>query len=553
VTLTAAARTIFAACLAVLVCLLVGALAPALADAQACSTANPASDFSGQTDFSSDTGIQNAFTAARAAEGCNVALVLPAGYDAMTPAQQTLWLFNNEREVRGVTDLAYDGTLMSQIALNHSQEMVQYGYFAHISPINQLGVGTPFVNLPRDVVNPIFANDFFGENIAAGYGTVAESVFGYMYQDTSSGWGHRGAILQGAFNWLGVGVIQNAPGNWGAFYTDDFATIPAGYVPPAQADTNPPVMGAISYGNGTATVTGVADSPANVNDTGANPLTAGVTGVVFYTNNIVDSSPNMDGTGFNTVSATQSSPGTWTAPVTVNPGDVLHAVAVDGSGNFTDMVMAAPAMPLNAGTNTVAIPAAGAAPTPPGATAMAREAAAPGDVPAATPSAAALVDSVNQQIGRNAVDSVRVYRAGQWHTYRPGKTASFPLYANQGVVLRLRAQGTWRPPAGQELSSIPVGIHVHRGWNFVAVPYPVTGMTCHAVRLELAKLGDRLEQITVGPSPTDGVIMRPEHGQWGNDLTKHIPNGKGFWIELDRAADWVPSPTQFATEAARAK
>ena len=58
---------------------------------------------------------------------------------------------------------------------------------------------------------------------------------------------------------------------------------------------------------------------------------------MFYTNNIQDL--NGDGSAYNTVQATQSqsSPGTWSAPITVNPGDVLHAVAVDGSGNYTDM------------------------------------------------------------------------------------------------------------------------------------------------------------------------------------------------------------------------
>jgi hypothetical protein len=108
------------------------------------------------------------------------------------------------------------------------------------------------------------------------------------------------------------------------------------YTPPATADTNPPVMGPISYdGVGTATVTGVADSPLNVLDQGPNPVTAGITSVVLYTNNIVDL--NGDGSAYNTVPATQTAPGsgTWTAPITVNPGDVLHAVAVDG--NYTDM------------------------------------------------------------------------------------------------------------------------------------------------------------------------------------------------------------------------
>jgi hypothetical protein len=46
-------------------------------------------------------------------------MVLPAGYDTMTPQQHMLWLLNSEREARGIPDLQLDPTLMSQIALNH--------------------------------------------------------------------------------------------------------------------------------------------------------------------------------------------------------------------------------------------------------------------------------------------------------------------------------------------------------------------------------------------------------------------------------------------------
>jgi hypothetical protein len=97
-------------------------------------------------------------------------------------------------------------------------------------------------------------------------------------------------------------------------------------------------------------------------------------------------------------------------------------------------------------------------------------------------------------------------------------------------------------------------IHLHKGWNFVAVPYPMTGMTCHAVRLELGRLGDRMQQITLGPSPTHGVIMRPNHkGQWGNDKRKHIPFSKGFWVKDASATTWTPSPVGYTTTTTRLK
>jgi hypothetical protein len=461
----------------------------------------------------------------------------------MSGQQQMLTLFNLEREARGETALKLDSTLLSQIALNHSQEMLQYGYFAHASPINSAGKES-LVNVARDTVNPAFSKEFFGENVASGFANAAVATFGYMYEDAEQEWGHRGAILQGGFTWAGIGVTINPVHN---YYTDDFGEFKGAYTPPATADTSPPLMGEVSSANGVATVTGVADNPLNVNDLGANPLTAGITGVVFYTNNIKETTAGSE--AFNTVVATQSAgaSGTWTAPLNVAPGEVLHAAAVDGSGNYTDKASAPPAMTIMPGANTVALPA-GAEAT---AAALRATANTSAETLAVTPSAAALVSSVDKAAGRRVVSDVRIYVDGHWRTYCPrwrtcpGGSKSFPLYTSEGVIINARARVRWRPPVGSELFSAPT-IHLHRGWNFVAAPYPLTHMTCHATRLELARSGDRLQQITVGPSPSEGVIMRPNRkGQWGNDLKKVIDDGKGFWIKDTRSATWVPNPVTY--------
>lgn len=292
----------------------------------ACSTANPAANAADPfpLDWSSDQAIQTNFTNARMREGCP-ALILPAGFAAMSPQEQMLSLFNIERTVRGLPALKLDSTLLSQIALNHNTEMVKYRYFAHSSPIN-LGFAA------RITINPSLAfpkSTSQGEIIAAARNS-AEAVYSFMYFDgagsrnlsctaaTDPGcWGHRRTIL-GNFNWVGIGVTLNAVGSqWGNYQTADFVMAPD-YTPPATADTTPPVMGQISFSGGTATVTGVADP-------------AGITQVVFYVNQV-----SPIGGGFNTVVAAQTAPGIWTAPITVTDGDVLHAVAVDSSGNFVD-------------------------------------------------------------------------------------------------------------------------------------------------------------------------------------------------------------------------
>jgi hypothetical protein len=564
---------------------LAGTVSMAAGGAQpGCLTTPPATEFSQPEHSETDQWVEEAFTKARAAEGCNVPLKLPAGYDQMTPAQKVFWLINNEREIRGDPPFKQDTTLVQQIAYNHSKEEATYSYTGHYSPINaSVPAGSQADPLLREDLIPIAKNKKWGVGEVIQWGPgVASNVLFWIYEDHkgANNWGHRGLLLNPELSpegsYLGVGYYTGGP--FGGYDTVDMVTPmkplnlegtpitqfpvaqqaevaeavapPTPYTPPPTADTEPPVAGQPSYENGTATVTGVADSPKNVNDTGANPLVPAIAGVVFYTNNIVGPpggafSPG----GFNTVIAKETAPGTWSAPMTVKEGEVLHAVVVDGSGNFTDVSKSPPATMLTAGQNTMALPAATpATPATPEEgeeeAGLARVASATGRTLAAPRSAAALVRSVDRRAHKGIADWVRVYVDGHWQTYVPGHSANFPLYVGEGVVLRLKERVSWRPPAGEELSR-PLSIRLHRGWNFVGVPYPTTGMTCHAVRLELAKQGDRLLQITVGPDRHHGIFMKPHNGKWGNDLKAHIPYGKGFWIHDDRSATWTPSPTGY--------
>ena len=468
------------ACAASCLFLAPGLLSSPAAQAAACSTANPTVETNpgGLPEAPTAAWINEWFTKARQAEGCNVPMVVPANYESMAPVQQMLWLINSEREVRGLTPYKLDSTLMSQIAQNHGNEESTYNYEAHTSPINQ---GSEIGQ--RDCVNPALKGACGYENIF--FLPPAETVYGWMYIDGPS-WGHRANLLLASAEWVGIGAVHTK----GWYITADFLGGNPTYAPPANADTNAPLLGAVSYSNGTATVSGVADSPMNVNDLGANPLSAAITEVSFYTNNILAAQPGNTLTTFNTVQATQTAPGsgTWTANITVNAGEVLHAVAVDGSGNFADSAPPAPPATLNAGENTVALPAEGGTPTaeepaeeePAEAATTARAAAAsPRSVPAVTPTAAALVASIDKQLKGKVVKSVRVYLNGRWHTYVPGRSKSFALYTNEGVVVNMKRKGRWKPATKLERLTAP-RVRLHRGWNFVAVPYPVTGMTCHA-------------------------------------------------------------------------
>ena len=498
-----------------------------------------------------DKTIEAIFTKARATQGCP-ALVLPAGYDALSYQEKVLWLVNSEREIRAMPPLKLDGALLSQIALNHSREMASYGYENHNSPIFPLA--------KRQTVDPGLQPPGFAENISFVF-PASLGVYTWIYNDEASQWGHRDNALNPNFNWVGIGPVFAAGSKDENYFTADFINRGT-YQPPAVADTGAPVLGPVTYSNGTASVTGVADSPQNKNYKAPNPATVGIAGVVFYTNSIVEveSGGRLEGK-YNTVPATETAPGTWTAPMTVNTGEVLHAVAVDGSGNFTDSAPPPPPIVMKQGENPVAVPAGPAEVTaeapeeeitaaPP---TMALTAASPhrsNGVRAITPTAAALVRSIDDQLGRGAVRYIRVYVSGHWRTYRPGRPGNFPLYVGEGVDVSVRHAGRWRASTNAARYYAP-RLHLHRGWNFVAAPYPIVHMTCHATRLELARLGDKLEELSVGPRPGSGFVMRPnKKGEWGNDLTKVLPVGKGFWVKDAGSATWTPNPVAYGPRSA---
>jgi len=158
-----------------------------------------------------------------------------------------------------------------------------------------------------------------------------------MYDDSSSGWGHRNNILgyeggagYGNFDWAGIGYLASPGSRYTYYYVNDFMQDGGGgarYSPPTTTDTSPPSLSPPTYNGTTAGVT-------NVQDTDAPAGAANVTGVVFYVDSVTDTGAN-DGT-YDTVPAKQGPTGTWTAAISAPAGRTLHAVAVDGSGNYID-------------------------------------------------------------------------------------------------------------------------------------------------------------------------------------------------------------------------
>ncbi|MGH2442191.1 MAG: CAP domain-containing protein, partial [Chloroflexota bacterium] len=310
------------------------------------------SDIAPITSFDTVSNIEANFNHARQTEGCSTLLSLPSAYGGMSGEQQMYTLFNAERTDRGLGSLRLDPSLLTQIDVNHSHEMEQYNYFNHPSPINHPGASHVFDRL---TANPAIAGHWsaLGENIAAGF-NPASAVYSYMYQDASENWGHRVNILNSAFTWVGVGEYTG--GYYGTYFTSDF--LGGAYTAPAAADTQAPALSVPTVVSGSLASGGtVRVQVSGVQDAGAVSGEAGITGVVFYANSVTqDGSGNAD-----TVAATQGPSGTWTASLNVSPQAVIHAVAVDGSGNYTDCFVGAAGC---AGVNTNPTPSPSPTPSP---------------------------------------------------------------------------------------------------------------------------------------------------------------------------------------------
>ncbi|MFZ5988814.1 MAG: CAP domain-containing protein [Bacillota bacterium] len=108
--------------------------------------------------------------------------------------QLTLDLINKERANAGIEPLKFDMELV-KVAELKAKDMVEKNYFSHQSPT----YGSPFDMMRQ------FNVDFrtAGENIA-GNRTVEGAVKAWMASE-----GHRKNILNGNFNYTGIGVVDS--------------------------------------------------------------------------------------------------------------------------------------------------------------------------------------------------------------------------------------------------------------------------------------------------------------------------------------------------------
>lgn len=119
---------------------------------------------------------------------------------------EVLRLVNVERAKNGLGALSMNSALAKTATLK-SQDMAKNNYFSHTSPT----YGSPFDMMKQFGISYRTA----GENIAMGQTSPAQVMNGWMNSP-----GHRANILNGSFTKIGVGVAQNANGQY--YWTQQF-------------------------------------------------------------------------------------------------------------------------------------------------------------------------------------------------------------------------------------------------------------------------------------------------------------------------------------------
>jgi uncharacterized protein YkwD len=151
------------------------------------------------------SAIETAFNHARAQDDTvTAALQMPeqSVWDLMSDQQKALYLLTYERYDRGIKPFEGIDSRVDGVAHAYAQTLYDTGTFGHYED------GTPWERLDR-VQEIADHHDFFayGENLAAfgktpGYTEepIARSIYAWLYDDSSSSWGHRHFCLATGLN-----------------------------------------------------------------------------------------------------------------------------------------------------------------------------------------------------------------------------------------------------------------------------------------------------------------------------------------------------------------
>ena len=118
-------------------------------------------------------------------------------------------MINTERANQGLPPLAGNG-ILGGAARSHSTDMAVNNFLGHNS-----SDGTTF---DVRITNAGYSYSTIAENVAAGYGTPADVVAGWMGSS-----GHYANIM-GPYTEIGVGYAYCSGSDYGSYWTTDFGS-----------------------------------------------------------------------------------------------------------------------------------------------------------------------------------------------------------------------------------------------------------------------------------------------------------------------------------------
>ncbi|MGD9384305.1 MAG: hypothetical protein PVH55_09655 [Desulfobacterales bacterium] len=192
---------------------------------------DPTADIEWSEGFSGVADIENAFNNARSTENSQLSTSIPMlslpsqeQWDRMSDGEKALWLINHERIDREVVPLHGIESHVTGVAQYYAQFLLENNAWGHYEDGH-----SPWDRLNKDPTIQ-YCHDFLNvaENLACFVTSgndiplpLERSVYSWMYDDSSSGWGHRHTVLwfsytdnsgtPGMEGFLGIGRANGGP------------------------------------------------------------------------------------------------------------------------------------------------------------------------------------------------------------------------------------------------------------------------------------------------------------------------------------------------------
>ncbi len=192
---------------------------------------NPTSNIKSSTGyFKSVTDFVIAFNNARQLDNTvsknKKSLMLTAYFDLLSKKDQIQVILDSERDARGLTLNYTNHPRLNSISQAYAQALNNTGQFTHT-----LNNTTPWTRMDSDVsIKNCREFHKYGESLFRGWSTGKStilwhlySIYGFIYDDAGSNWGHRMHLLSNYNNnhftpdnkegYIGIGILETTTGD----------------------------------------------------------------------------------------------------------------------------------------------------------------------------------------------------------------------------------------------------------------------------------------------------------------------------------------------------